>query len=655
MSWDRITEGLNTADTEALLGRLVDHCRTQPDEADGHHTLGELLLTLQQPLDAKACWQRCLKLDPAHGAARLQLAQLLIRIGDPSAALELLDHSPHAPTPESNTLRGLASSKISATHEAAASSLKQSLQLDPPPTERLFLQGWQLAAGLVLNGHHRAATPWLEALELCQPHQRLVRMLRLLNHQPQPNDLAPLQNVPAQKTEQRVWARLGPALLRATHPNHSRSALRDTEQLLLHPDPHLLQLAQSQRSELLKRMIQTRGLQHHAEISTTAQRQSPRRWLLLASNALPQCFQFRVLQKQQQLEALGWESRIVLEVDLANTDNEPLLAWADALIICRLQASEELLDWLQAARAFNLPCFYDIDDLLFDPGHSPPPLTNYAGRLAPELHRRFVLDQPLIQEVMRCCDAVIVSTSTLKERWLAVNDNQPNPQPVVVLPNLAPPDLWDQTTSQRRDEDDAPVKLVVASGSSTHLRCWREELAPALAQLMRRYPTLELSLLGEVRAPLVLLEHHQRIKHQGSLAYANYIRAIAENDVGLMVLEPGVFTNAKSANRWMEFSMSGLVSVMSPTQTLKDVLTENKHVLFARGASQWEDQIERLINNPPMRKSLSLQALAQARRLFYPTAAESIWKTIASMACQIRPTCSEAPLETNLEDQLLNN
>ena len=112
MSWDRITEGLNTADTEALLGRLVDHCRTQPDEADGHHTLGELLLTLQQPLDAKACWQRCLELDPAHGAARLQLAQLLIRIGDPSAALELLDHSPHAPTPESNTLRGLASSKI---------------------------------------------------------------------------------------------------------------------------------------------------------------------------------------------------------------------------------------------------------------------------------------------------------------------------------------------------------------------------------------------------------------------------------------------------------------------------------------------------------------------------------------------------------------
>ena len=89
MSWEQITEGLNPSDHEALLGRLVDHCRAQPSEAAAHHALGAVLLTLQQPLDAKACWQRCLALDPAHQDARLQLAQLLIRIGEPNAALAL--------------------------------------------------------------------------------------------------------------------------------------------------------------------------------------------------------------------------------------------------------------------------------------------------------------------------------------------------------------------------------------------------------------------------------------------------------------------------------------------------------------------------------------------------------------------------------------
>ena len=655
MSWEQITEDLNPSDHEALLGRLVDHCRAQPNEAAAHHALGAVLLTLQQPLDAKACWQRCLALDPAHQSARLQLAQLMIRIGEPDSALKLLEQSPHQPTPESNTLWGLASSQTSATHEAAACVLSQALQNDPPPTERLLLQGWQIAAGLVLNGHHHAATPWLEALGLSPQHQRLVRMLRLLSHQPRPGDLDPLPTAAPQRTEQRIWARLGPALLRASHPHRSRIALGDAEQLLLHPDPQLLQLAHRQRSELLERMILSRGLHQRPGISTTSQRQSPRRWLLLASKALPQCFQFRVVQKQQQLEALGWESRIVLKVDLGSIEKEPLLAWADALIICRLQASEELLDWLQAARAFNLPCWYEIDDLLFDPQHSPPPLTNYAGRLPPELHRRFVIDQPLITEVMRCCDAVIVSTATLKERWIALNTQQTNPQPVVVLPNLAPPDLWSHPLRQRHQDHGAPLRLVIASGNSTHLRCWREELAPALAQLMRRHPTLELSLLGELRAPLVLLEHHKRIHHQSTMSYVDYIQAIANNDVGLMVLEPGVFTDAKSANRWMEFSLSGLASVMSPTRSLTDVLTHQEHVLFARGTMQWHEQIERLIHNADFRQRLAQQARAQARRLFDPGLAASIWTAMASMACEVRPACSAALLETSPADRLPNS
>ena len=640
MSWDRITAGLSRSDAEALLGRLVDHCRAHPDEAAAHHSLGAVLLTLQQPLDAKTCWQRCLALDPAHQAARLQLAELMIRIGEPNTALKVLEQSPHPPTPESNTLRGQASSLTSATHDAAAGSLDKALQGDPPPTERLFLQGWQIAAGLVLNGHHHAAAPWLEALDHSPQHQRLVRMLRLLSRQPRPGDLELVLTTPAQTTEQRVWARLGPALLRTSHPSDSQAALGDTEQLLLHPDPQLLQLAHRQRSELLRQMIQSRGLHRRPGISKQPQRQPPRRWLLLASNALPQCFQFRVVQKQQQLEALGWESRIVLEVDLGSTDQEPLLAWADALVICRLQASEELLDWLQAARAFNLPCWYEIDDLLFDPQHSPPPLTNYAGRLPPELHRRFVIDQLLITEVMRCCDAVIVSTATLQERWIALTHHQANPQPVLVLPNLAPPELWTHAAGQRDQDHGAPLRLVIASGNSTHLRCWHEELAPALAQLMQRHPTLELSLLGELRAPLILLEHHARIQHQSTMSYVDYIQAIANNAVGLMVLEPGVFTDAKSANRWMEFSLCGLASVMSPTRTLKDVLADNKHVLFARGTRQWDEQIERLIHDPDLRQRLAAQARTHARRLFDPTSAETVWTAMASVACQVRPTCS---------------
>ena len=650
MPWDRLSQRLQGGETATLLADLIDHCAAQPSHAEAHHALGVLLLRLQQPLDAKACWQRCLTLEPAHQAARLQLAQLMIRIGEPKAALRLLKQSPHPPTPESNTLRGLASLQTSANQAKAARALERALQWNPAPTERLWLYGWQIAAGLVLNGRHQAATTWLEALDCSPQHQRLVRMLRLLSHQPRQGDLDPLPADPVQTTEQRVWTRLGPALLRASHP-----ALADAEQLLLHPDPQLLQLAQHQRADLLKQMLQRRGLHQRPDINRRSQKRPVRRWLLLASNALPQCFQFRVLQKQQQLEALGWESRIVLEENLGTTKHEPLLAWADALIICRLKASAELLDWLQAARARDVPCFYDIDDLLFDPQHSPPPLTNYAGRLPPELHRRFVIDAPLITEVMRCCDAVIVSTATLKERWTALNIDQAKPQPLVVLPNLAPPELWNQQVCENHAHHKASLRLVIASGNSTHLRCWREELAPALAQLMRRHPRLELSLLGELRAPLPLLEHHKRIQHQNTLSYPDYIQAIANNDIGLMVLESGVFSDGKSANRWMEFSLSGLASVMSPTRTLTELLTNNEHALFARGKEQWVEQIERLIHNPDLKQRLALQARAHARRLFDPTTAGPIWAEMASLACQVTPTCFSVPPGTTPADRPPNS
>ena len=49
--------------------------------------------------------------------------------------------------------------------------------------------------------------------------------------------------------------------------------------------------------------------------------------------------------------------------------------------------------------------------------------------------------------------------------------------------------------------------------------------------------------------------------------------------IGLAPLEPGIVTDAKSAIKWMEYSLMGLASVVSPTATYQEILQGGEDVL----------------------------------------------------------------------------
>ena len=88
----------------------------------------------------------------------------------------------------------------------------------------------------------------------------------------------------------------------------------------------------------------------------------------------------------------------------------------------------------------------------------------------------------------------------------------------------------------------------------------------------------------------------QRIRCRGHSDFRTYLQRLAEADIGLMVLEPGPFTDAKSPNRWMECSLMGVATVLSPIRSCTDLLEEGEHTLFARQPQAWVDQINLLIN-----------------------------------------------------------
>ena len=246
-----------------------------------------------------------------------------------------------------------------------------------------MLFAWQVAAGLVLNQQHQEAEAWLEAIQSSSRQQRLVQMLISLAQAKPTATLPRWLTTPLQAVEQRVWTTLGPALMQANRQDDPLTSLRNPEQLLLHPDPKLARIASQRRLQTINGWISSRQLRAPTAPRSTPQGPPPRRWLLIGSERLPQCFLYRVAQKQAELEHLGWDSRVLRDSELATADQNETLNWAEAVILCRLEISPEGLDWIEAIQQRGIPCFYDIDDLMLDTSHSPPPLDHYAGRLSP--------------------------------------------------------------------------------------------------------------------------------------------------------------------------------------------------------------------------------------------------------------------------------
>ena len=415
----------------------------------------------------------------------------------------------------------------------------------------------------------------------------------------------------------------------------SSSLLHYPQLLVKHPDGQLLKEAHQLRHQGLQTLVRCR--RKLASISDAMPRHNRplRHWIFLASDDLPQCFLYRVEQKRQQLMKLGCSVRIVLREALEHRDWTESLLWADAVIVCRLPATSPVLRAIDAAHLAGLPTWYDVDDLVVDSEHGVPPLETYGGTITPHQHRCLELDVPLYAAAMRACGAAIVSTPTLARRWRQLEPKQP----IQVLPNLAPPDL---VAARRRPRlFRRRPRLVMATGTKAHKQVWIEELAPALAELFSRHSELQLDLLGQLQLPLVLQIYADRIRCYPFSDYGTYIQRLGEADIGLVALEPGTYTDAKSAIRWMEFSYLGLASVLSPTSTYTEILEEGVHTRFARGREQWVEQVEQLLANPRQCRAMAGRAQERAMDLFGFRRAEDFWSPLINLDSSSPSTVSK--------------
>ena len=210
-------------DSAAAIAPLAQAVTLAPQSAASHYLLGSALVRQEQWLDARQALTQALQLQPTLAAARLELAAVLLALGEPAAALQLME-----PLDDSSegTLRGLrarAAVRSTADQMAAAALAADALALDSRLPESLLIEWLQIAGGLLLAGRWAEARAWLMALSgitpavaaTANPVPRRVALIVLLTLEllepsrdrlePWIQELRNLRWLPASTTEHQLW------------------------------------------------------------------------------------------------------------------------------------------------------------------------------------------------------------------------------------------------------------------------------------------------------------------------------------------------------------------------------------------------------------------------------------------------------------------
>lgn len=330
------------------------------------------------------------------------------------------------------------------------------------------------------------------------------------------------------------------------------------------------------------------------------------RVLIMGTADLAQCLHYRVHQKLEHLTCAGFDVEFVAQ-------NEPakfvtLAPFFDVAIFYRVPAFPEIIDAIEYARRLGMTLFYEIDDLVFDRDYFPEDLSSYGGLLKPEDYANLVVDVGLFQKAMEMCDYGIASTPSLQaiiQKKVRRNKCYLHRNAFGQLhENLA------ETFQGKSGTEKQTIDIFYGTGTKAHNEDFDCYAAPAIAAVMRDNEKVRLIIAGYLTLPDELLQFGTRIVRIPPIWDLNiYWREILANaDINLAVLKPGLVSDCKSEIKWMEAAMLGVPSLVSATATYREILEDGQTALLANSVEEWEHKLARLVNDSELRQKIARQS-----------------------------------------------
>lgn len=274
----------------------------------------------------------------------------------------------------------------------------------------------------------------------------------------------------------------------------------------------------------------------------------------------------------------------------------------DVVVTKHIDAPMAVSQILGACADNNVPLLLDFDDD-FTALDTPPTFNYPAGSIA----------QTSVQLLMEEATSLTVSTKPLLKAydWLK--------KPIHLLPNFCDPSDWPHKPLGRKKD---PRVVVGWTGSLSHVLEYDMVVEIALRLYEKYGDKIRFAFVGLFPPPIEKkLPRHAYSCHHGAGQWEGYPQILADQgiDIGIAPLKETTFNQARSAIKWMEYTLTGTPTVASDWGEYPNY----KGLLLAKTPLDFVNQISKLIESPYERTKL-----LDASRANLPTSAP--WREVLS-------------------------
>ncbi len=342
-------------------------------------------------------------------------------------------------------------------------------------------------------------------------------------------------------------------------------------------------------------------------VGDASRRTWPTSVTILANQSLPQCFHYRVSQKQFMLQRLGVPCTVVDPDDAAAAVSAVQLA--SVVIVFRLPLIPGVRRAIEQARRLGARVVFEADDAVYRRDlleHNP-----NVMNLPKSVQRAVIAGADQYLETMLAADACLASTAALADDMARVSG-----RPAMHVENGIDPGMVKVAAGIEADPRPSRREglwITYGSGSTAHDQDFALA-APGLAAVMAAHADVGLKLIGPVSlpAPLQGLEH--RVWRLDALPYGEYLRELADSDLTIAPLADDGFNGFKSQVKVLEAGLLGVPFVAS--HTLYDRYVDDGVSAVLCEDDRWEEHLARVVEDLPLRRQLAQAGRESVRRWF---------------------------------------
>ncbi|MCC7104100.1 MAG: glycosyltransferase family 4 protein [Chloroflexi bacterium] len=236
----------------------------------------------------------------------------------------------------------------------------------------------------------------------------------------------------------------------------------------------------------------------------------------------------------------------------------------------------------RAMARMGVPIVFDFDDAIWLHSSGENPFV------------KFLKHPEKTASIIQLSSAVIAGNENLKAYASQYNDT------IVVIPT--PVDTAHFAPKPRKTDLD---RVIVGWIGSNTTAPYLKMVEPALAEITRRYPHVEMRIVGGSVTP----EGVARVSLR-RWGLESELRDLHGFDIGIMPMPDTDWTRGKCGFKALLYMSVGVPSLCSPVGITTDIIRDGRNGFLASTTDEWIERLSLLVENPSLRREVGLAGRA---------------------------------------------